>query len=64
MVHGKFLGSFHLVAPVATNRCGTFCWFTYLWMAVLVGVPERLEQRGHLVLLDQLSTISTALGGL
>ena len=27
MVQGNSFGSFHLVAPVATNSCGTFFWF-------------------------------------
>ena len=29
MEHGKFLGSFHLAAPLATNRCGTLLTFVY-----------------------------------
>jgi hypothetical protein len=40
MVHGKCVGSFHLVAPVATNSCGTFLAFRYFWIAVLDGVPR------------------------
>src|SRR5206468_1786680 len=40
MVHGKFRGSPHFVAPVATNRCGTFCSFRYLWLALFVRVPR------------------------
>ena len=40
MVQGWFLGSFHLVAPVATKSCGTFFSFMYLWMALLGGVPS------------------------
>ena len=39
IVHGKFLGSFHLTAPLATKSCGTFLVFMYLWIAELVGVP-------------------------
>jgi hypothetical protein len=54
MVQGKFFGSFHLVAPVATKRCGTFAWFTYLWMAVLVGCAQGLEEGRHLILLHEL----------
>ena len=40
MVQGKRFGSFHLVAPVATNRCGTFFAFMYLWIALFGGVPS------------------------
>ncbi len=43
MVHGKFLGSPHFDAPVATNSIGTFFWFMYLWIAVLHGVPSVLN---------------------
>ena len=57
MVHGKFFGSFHLVAPVATNSCGTFFWFMYFWIAVLVGVPSELKIEKHLVALDQLARL-------
>src|SRR6516164_7774075 len=43
MVHGKCCGSFHLVAPVATNSCGTFFESMYFWIAVLPGVPSGLK---------------------
>ena len=52
MVHGKFFGSFHLVAPVATNNCGTFLPLTYFWIAVFGGGAQRAEQQQHLVALD------------
>ncbi len=42
MVQGWPFGSSHLVAPVATNSCGTFFWFMYCQMALLVGVPSGL----------------------
>ena len=42
MVHGNSLGLPHFEAPVATNSMGTFFWFMYLWIAVLVGVPSVL----------------------
>src|SRR3989337_1612847 len=38
MVQGKFFGSFHLVAPVATNSCGTFFVFMYFWIAEVGGL--------------------------
>jgi hypothetical protein len=38
IVHGKFFGSFHLVAPVATNSCGTFLELRYFWIALFGGV--------------------------
>lgn len=43
MVHGKCFGSFHLLAPVATNSCGTFLAFMYFWKAVFDGVPSELK---------------------
>ena len=42
---GSSSGSFHLVAPVATNSCGTFFVFMYFWIAEFGGVPSGLEQR-------------------
>ena len=36
------MGLPHFEAPVATNSMGTFFWFMYLWIAVLVGVPSVL----------------------
>src|SRR5437899_2294511 len=41
MVQGNSLGSFHLVAPVATKSCGTFFEFMYFWIA-LVSVERVL----------------------
>src|SRR5258708_3248305 len=41
MVHGKSFGSFHLVAPVATNSCGTFLALRYFWIAEFDGVLGR-----------------------
>ena len=63
MVQGKFFGSFHLVAPVATKRCGTFSWFTYLWMALLVGVPSVWKTKATWSCSTSLRTISTVFGG-
>ena len=57
MVHGKSFGSFHLVAPVATNSCGTFLAFRYFWIAVLDGVPSGLNTTQHFVALDQLADL-------
>src|ERR1043166_2924605 len=42
MVQGKFFGSPHLVAPVATKICGTFLAFMYFWIAKF-GDPEIHE---------------------
>jgi len=63
IVHGKFCGSFHLVAPVATKRCGTFCWFMYLWIALLGGVPSVWKSAATWSCSTSLRTISTVLGG-
>ena len=57
MVHGKFCGSPHLVAPVATNSCGTFLAFMYFWIAELDWRAERLEHQQHLVALHQLARL-------
>ena len=40
MVQGKFFGSPHLVAPVATKICGTFLAFMYFWIAEFGAVPS------------------------
>ena len=64
MVHGKFFGSFHLVAPVATKSCGTFFAFMYLWIAVLDGVPSVWNTNSTSSCSTSLRTISTVLGGL
>src|SRR5258707_3668480 len=39
MVQGKSFGSFHLVAPVATNSCGTF--FEVLFIFNSLGTPPN-----------------------
>ena len=62
MVHGKFLGSPHLVAPVATKSCGTFFAFMYFWIAVLDGVPSEWKIKQHLVALDELARLLDGLG--
>ena len=64
MVQGKFFGSFHLVAPVATNSCGTFLPFRYFWIAVLPGVPSGLNISSTSSLSTSLRVCSTAFGGL
>ena len=64
MVQGKFFGSFHLVAPVATNSCGTFFAFMYLWIAELGGVPSGWNISSTLTCSTSLRAISTVLGGL
>ncbi len=63
MVHGKFFGSFHLVAPVATNSCGIFLEFRYFWIAVFDGVPSGLNTSSTSSLSTSLRTCSTAFGG-
>jgi hypothetical protein len=64
MVHGKFSGSPHLEAPVATKSCGTSFAFMYFWMAELLGVPRALKSRKTSSLSTSLRACSTALGGL
>ena len=64
MVHGKFCGSFHLVAPVATNSCGTFFAFMYLWIAVFDGVPSGWNTSSTSSCSTRRRTISTVFGGL
>ena len=64
MVHGKFFGSPHLVAPVATNNCGTFLWFMYFWIAEFDGVPSGLKISRTSSSSTSLRAISTALAGL
>src|SRR6266705_2868294 len=56
MVQGKCFGSFHLVAPVPTNLCGTFLSFMYFWIAVFGSVP-RLWQ------ISRTSSLSTSWHG-
>ena len=63
MVQGLPFGSFHLVAPVATNSCGTFLEFMYFWIAVLDGVPSVWNTSSTSSLSTSLRTCSTALGG-
>jgi len=53
-----------LVAPVATKRWGIFCAFTYLWIALLVGVPRVLNRNATWSCSTSRRTISTVLGGL
>ena len=64
MVHGKFFGSPHLVAPVATNSCGTFLSFMYLWIAVFGGVPSGLNTSSTSSCSTSLRACSTVLAGL
>ena len=64
MVQGKFFGSFHLVAPVATNSCGTFFEFMYFWIAVFGGVPSGLKISNTSSLSTSLRACSTVFGGL
>ena len=64
MVHGKFFGSFHLVAPVATNSCGTFFEFMYFWIAEFGGVPSELKMNSTSSLSTSLRACSTVFGGL
>ncbi len=64
MVHGKVFGSFHRVAPLATNSCGTFLSLKYFCSAVFEGVPSGLKTRRTSSLSTNLRACSTALGGL
>ena len=64
MVHGKFFGSFHLVAPVATNSCGIFLALRYFWIAEFDGVPSGLNSSRTSSLSTSLRACSTAFGGL
>ncbi len=64
MVQGKSFGSFHLVAPVATNSCGTFFWFMYFWIAEFGGVPSGLNMSSTSSLSTSLRACSTVFGGL
>jgi len=63
MVQAKLEGSFHLVAPVATNSCGTFLAFMYFWIAVFDGVPSELKISSTSSLSTSLRACSTAFGG-
>jgi len=63
MVHGKSFGSFHLVAPVATNSCGTFFEFMYFWIAVLFAVPSELNTSKASSLSTSLRACSTLSAG-
>ncbi len=58
------MGSFHLVAPVATNSCGTFLVFMYFWIAELGGVPSGLKMKSTSSLSTSLRACSTVFGGL
>jgi len=64
MVHGKSFGSFHLVAPLATNSCGTLLALRYFWIALLEGVPSELNTSSTSSLSTSLRACSTAFGGL
>ena len=64
MVQGKSLGSFHLVAPVATNSCGTFFEFMYFWIAEFGGVPSGLKTNRTSSLSTSLRACSTVFGGM
>ena len=63
MVHGKFFGSPHLVAPVATKSCGTFFAFRYFWIAEFDGVPRLWKMSSTSSLSTSLRACSTAFGG-
>ncbi len=63
MVQGNSLGLPQIEAPVATNSCGTFLPFRYLWMAVLEGVPSVWKTNSTLSSSTSLRTISTVFGG-
>ena len=63
MVQGKFFGSPHFDAPVEMKRCGTFFWLTYLWIAVLPGVPSVWNSSSTFSCSTSWRTTSTVLGG-
>ena len=64
MVQGKFFGSPHLVAPVATNNCGTLLSFMYLWIAEFDGVPSVWNSSSTSSCSTSLRACSTVLAGL
>ncbi len=64
MVQGNLSGWPHLVAPVATNSCGTFLAFMYWWIAVLVGVPSVWKTSSTSSCSTSFLTCSTVRGGL
>ena len=64
MVQGKRFGSFHLLAPLAMNSCGTFLLFMYFWIAVLVGVPRLLKMSRTSSLSTSFLACSVVLAGL
>src|SRR3954464_15942645 len=63
IVHGKSAGRPHLVAPLATNSCGTFLALRYFWIAVLDGVPSAPNTSSTSYTSTSLRTCATALGG-
>src|SRR5207247_9187817 len=63
MVHGKFCGSPHLVAPIAKKSCGTFLAFMYCWIAELDWVPSGWKIKSTSSLSTSLRACSTAFGG-
>jgi hypothetical protein len=64
MVQGKFLGSPNLVAPEATNSCGTLLEFMYFMIAELDGVPSDWKINSTSSLSTSLRACSIAFGGL
>ena len=64
MVQGKFFGSFHLVAPVATNSCGTFLRVDVFLDRGVGGVPSVPNSSSTSSLSTSLRACSTAFGGL
>jgi hypothetical protein len=53
-----------LVAPVATNSCGTFFACMYFWIAVFDGVPSVWKTSSTSSCSTRRRTISTVFGGL
>ena len=53
----------YTVVATATNDCGTFFMFMYLWIAVLVGVPRVWHMQSTFSCSTSWRTSSTVLGG-
>ena len=64
MVHGKCAGSPNLVAPEATNSCGTCFAFMYFMIAELVGAPSEPKISNTSSFSTSRRVCSTAFGGL
>ena len=62
MVQGKFFGSFHLVAPLTTNKCGTFLSVQIFLNSAVRCSAKDGKHRQHLVILHELASLLDGLG--